>query len=96
MSRHDELIRLRHMRDHAAEAIAITKGKKRDDLATDRLLELALVRLMEISAPADQSAGCQAKRAEARCRSCQSGPRLCNQFQPVLPGSGGFEPAGGR
>ncbi len=48
MSRHDELIRLRHMRDHAAEAIAITKGRKRDDLATDRLLELALVRLMEI------------------------------------------------
>ncbi len=48
MSRHDELIRLRHMRDHAAEAIAMTKGKKRDDLTTDRLLELALVRLMEI------------------------------------------------
>ena len=48
MSRHDELIRLRHMRDYAAEAIAMTKGKKRADLATDRMMELALVRLMEI------------------------------------------------
>lgn len=48
MSRHDELIRLRHMRDHAAEAIAMSKGKKRDDLDDDRMLELAPVRLMEI------------------------------------------------
>ncbi len=48
MSRHDELIRLRHMRDFTAEAIAIANGKERDDLATDRLLELALIRLMEV------------------------------------------------
>ena len=48
MSRHDELIRLRHMRDHAAEAIAMVSGKNRDDLDVDRMLELALVRLMEI------------------------------------------------
>ena len=48
MSRHDELIRLRHMRDFTAEAIAISNGKERDDLTTDRLLELALIRLMEV------------------------------------------------
>lgn len=48
MSHHDEVIRLRHMRDHAAEAIAMTRGKTRDDLDDDRMLELALVRLMEI------------------------------------------------
>ncbi len=48
MSRHDDLIRLRHMRDHAAEAIAMTRYKKRSDLEQDRMLELALVRLMEI------------------------------------------------
>ncbi len=47
MSRHDEIIRLRHMRDHAAEAIAMTKGKQREALDDDRMLELALVRLME-------------------------------------------------
>lgn len=27
MSRHDDLIRLRHMRDHAAEAIAMIRHK---------------------------------------------------------------------
>jgi uncharacterized protein with HEPN domain len=48
MSRHDDVIRLRHMRDHAAEAIAMTRRKKRADLDQDRMLELALVRLMEI------------------------------------------------
>lgn len=48
MSRHDELIRLRHMRDHAAEAIALTEDKEQIALEDDRLLELALVRLMEI------------------------------------------------
>jgi len=48
MSRHDDVIRLRHMRDHAAEAIAMTRRKKRTDLDQDRMLELALVRLMEI------------------------------------------------
>lgn len=48
MSRHDEIICLRHVRDHAAEAISMTKGKKRESFDNDRMLELALVRLMEI------------------------------------------------
>jgi uncharacterized protein with HEPN domain len=48
MSRHDDLIRLRHIRDYAAEAIAMSAGKDRDDLGDNRMLELALVRLMEI------------------------------------------------
>jgi len=37
MSRHDDVIRLRHMRDHAAEAIAMTRRKKRTDLDKDRM-----------------------------------------------------------
>ena len=41
-------IRLRHMLDHAREAIALAEGKTREDLDRDRLLELALVRLLEI------------------------------------------------
>lgn len=48
MSRHDDGVRLRHMRDHAAEAITMTQGRRREDLDQDRMLELALVRLMEI------------------------------------------------
>lgn len=48
MSRHDDVVRLRHIRDYAMEAIALVRGKRRSDLDNDRLLELALVRLMEI------------------------------------------------
>jgi uncharacterized protein with HEPN domain len=45
---HDDGIRLHHMRDHAAEAVALAHGKARADLDRDRLLELGLVRLVEV------------------------------------------------
>jgi len=48
MTRHDDLPRLRHMFDHATEAVRIVEGKSRCDLDTDRLLNLSLVRLLEI------------------------------------------------
>jgi uncharacterized protein with HEPN domain len=48
MSEQREYIRLRHMLDHAREAIALAEGRARADLDSDRLLELALVRLLEI------------------------------------------------
>jgi uncharacterized protein with HEPN domain len=48
MSRHESAVRLRHMLDHAREAVAMAAGKTRDNLDTDRKLNLALVRLLEI------------------------------------------------
>lgn len=42
------VIRFRHMLDHAQEAVAMMRGKTRADLDTDRKLNLALVRLLEI------------------------------------------------
>ena len=48
MSRRHKDVRLRHMLDHAREAIALTQGKTRADLDSDRILNLALVRLLEI------------------------------------------------
>ena len=48
MSLHDDRLRLKHMRDHIAEAIEMTKDQRRSDLNTDRKLNLALVRLVEI------------------------------------------------
>ena len=41
-------IRLRHMLDHAREAVAMIQGKHRADRDSDRKLNLALVRLLEI------------------------------------------------
>jgi uncharacterized protein with HEPN domain len=40
--------RLRHMLNHATEAIQMIQGKQRDDLDKNRMLQLALVRLVEI------------------------------------------------
>lgn len=48
MSRRDPAARLRHMLDHAREAVAMVEGKSRADLDTNRQLNLALVRLLEI------------------------------------------------
>ena len=47
MSRRDPLIALRQMRDHAREALDLSRNRSREDLDTDRLLNLALVRLLE-------------------------------------------------
>jgi uncharacterized protein with HEPN domain len=48
MSEQRDYIRLRHMLDYAREAVALSEGKTQADLDSDRLLELALVRLLEI------------------------------------------------
>lgn len=48
MPRHEAVVFLRHMLDHAREAVSMVQGRTRTDLDTDRLLNLALVRLLEI------------------------------------------------
>jgi len=48
MSRHSDSVSLRHMLDHAREAVALLQGKTRADVKSTRLLELGLVRLVEI------------------------------------------------
>lgn len=48
MPQDKDRIRLRHMLDHASEAIQMARGRKRGDLDTDRQFNLSLVRLLEI------------------------------------------------
>ena len=48
MSRHEDIIALRHMLAHAREACEMVRGKRRRDLDRDRKLNLALVRLLEV------------------------------------------------
>jgi uncharacterized protein with HEPN domain len=48
MSQHDPLVALRHMLDHAREAVELAQGRSRKDIDSDRLLQLALTRLVEI------------------------------------------------
>ncbi len=49
------IVRLRHLLDYAREAVSLGKGKSRADLDTDCLLNLALVRLVEIVGEAASS-----------------------------------------
>ena len=48
MTRHDDRVTLRQMRDHAAEAAAIARARSRADLDADRLFSLGLTKLVEI------------------------------------------------
>jgi uncharacterized protein with HEPN domain len=48
MTEHDDRTCLKQMLDHATEAIAMAEGRSRLDLDSNRMLELALVRLIEI------------------------------------------------
>lgn len=48
MTRHEDLTRFRHMLEHAIEASDLARGKGRQALDGDRVLELALTRLVEI------------------------------------------------
>ena len=49
MSKSDPEIALRQILSHAREAVELCKGRTRSDLDSDRLLNLALTRLVEIT-----------------------------------------------
>jgi len=63
MTQHNDMIRIRHMLDHAEEAVSLVAGKDKTELQHDRVLELALIRLVEIvgEASARVSSETQAK-----------------------------------
>lgn len=62
MTQHDDDVSLRQMLEHTREARALVVGKSREDLDNDRILELALTRLVEIVGEA-------ARRVSPKCRS---------------------------
>lgn len=63
MSKIDNLTRLKHIRDSAKEALSFVNNRTRQDLDDDRMLSLALVRLIEIMGEAanNVSEPCQVK-----------------------------------
>ncbi len=66
MSKIDNLTRLLHMRDAAIEAIDFVAGRSRDELNTNRMLTLALVKDIEIIGEAASiiSAECRARYSQ--------------------------------
>ena len=63
MTMRDDHTRLLHIRDHLAEAVSLVEGKTRPDLDADRLLNLSLVRLLEIAAQSADRVSDEAKAA---------------------------------
>jgi len=63
MSLHDDRIPLRHMRDHAAEVVALTQTSSRQELEESRLFQLALTRLVEIVGEAANRVSTQGRRS---------------------------------
>ena len=57
MTRHDDAVSVRHMFDHAVEAVEMARGCSRADLDGDRQFNLALVRLVEIIGEAAKRVG---------------------------------------
>lgn len=63
MSRRDDLVPLRHMLDHAREAIETARGRSRADLDSDRMLMHTSVRLVEVIGEAARRVSAQARAA---------------------------------
>jgi len=63
MTQHDDIVRLQHMLEHAQEAVAMIESKDRTNLQHERMLELSLIRLIEVvgEAAARVTPECQEK-----------------------------------
>jgi len=48
MTQHDDLTRIRHVLDYSREAVEMLGGMAPEDLSRNRMLQLALVRLVEV------------------------------------------------
>ena len=64
MSLHDDSVYLRHMLDHAEEALGITEGKTRETLEADPLVRYALLHLFCILG---EAANRVSSEGRARC-----------------------------
>jgi uncharacterized protein with HEPN domain len=63
MTLHDPWFRVRHMRDHAQEAIDLLGERSPDELKSDRTVQLALVQLIEIVGEAASRVGTEIRIA---------------------------------
>ena len=48
MMQHEDNVRLRHMMDYSRKAVAMIRGRRREDLNRDEMLCLALTRALEV------------------------------------------------
>lgn len=77
MTRHDPAVRLRHMLDHAREAVALLGNRGEADVATDRVLEL----------PSSGSSRSWAKRRHKSRLPCATPARIPHDVKPPACGT---------
>jgi uncharacterized protein with HEPN domain len=58
----DDDVRLKHLLDAAQEAVDFCRDRSREDLTTDRMLNLSLVRLLEIVGEAARGVSSEFRR----------------------------------
>lgn len=86
MSRRDDARSMRDMLDHAREAVELAAGKTLEDVLSNRTLELALVRLVEVVGEASRrvSAETRAKHPEIQWRmSSDTRNRLIHGYDEI-------------
>lgn len=66
MPRDRDRVRLLHMLEHSREAVQLVAGRTRQDLDADRVLSLALVRLLEIVGEAASGVSANARTRRPR------------------------------
>jgi uncharacterized protein with HEPN domain len=87
MSKHDDLIRLRHMVDAAGEIREFTAGVTFDEFESDRKLHLAVVQLIEVLGEASKQVSVEFREqhSEIDWRSiARSGDRLIHGYDTVV------------
>jgi uncharacterized protein with HEPN domain len=62
----DDIVRLRHMLDAARQAVKFAEGRTRDELDTNSMLALSIVRLLEIIGEAAKNVSEDFRRASTR------------------------------
>ena len=82
MSKHDDRVSIKDMLSHASEAVELLDEASREELGHDRVMQLALTRLVEIIGAAGH--------LEGGLRCCLSGLRGRGCASVVPPG--GVEP----
>jgi uncharacterized protein with HEPN domain len=69
--RRDDLVRVRHMLDAAKEVLSFAKNKSREDLDSDRMLFLSIVKSIEIIGEAASKVTQLPRKREKHIRSCR-------------------------
>ena len=80
MSEHDDRLPMHQMLEHAREAVEMTRGRARTELPTNRMLQLALVHLVQV---VGEAASRVSRAGQARHPEIPSGKAITTRHRMV-------------